>query len=33
MEESNASFIHHDTFDEELGTAVIDDEFLGYVLI
>ncbi|XP_078319431.1 uncharacterized protein LOC144620962 [Crassostrea virginica] len=29
MEESNASFIHHDTFDEELGTAVIDDEFLG----
>ena len=33
MEECNASFIHHDTFGEELGTAIIDDEFVGYVLI
>ena len=33
MEECNASFIHHDTFGEELGTAIIDDEFLGFVFI
>lgn len=29
LEEKNAPFVQHATFDEELGTAVIDGEFLG----
>lgn len=32
LEEKNAPFVQHATFDEELGTAVIDGEFLGYTL-
>jgi hypothetical protein len=31
VEESNAPFVSHPTFDKDLGTSVIDDDFLGYV--
>lgn len=31
MEESDTSYIHHDSHDEELGQAVIYDDMFGYV--